>query len=194
MARNDTWSRIFRLKTASYRLTDLRDPQEKLSVRISGSRFVIWLTPPSNLSMKFHQCFHGERELIAPGLVGTGVVLSESWRCIAWLDPTRQPAMRSIPKSSVQSKQSSLRQTQFVCCISMCPHTAVDDTFYQKLHEIQRKAKRDDILILGDMSARVSWLSSNEAHLDRLSLDFRGSENGEQLLVMFDSYVPFARP
>lgn len=68
---------------------------------------------------------------------------------------------------------------------------ALNDCFYQRLHNLLRTGKRGDIVIFaGDMNARVVRLSSNQAHLgDTAGPDKCHFKNGERLLGLCSDHL-----
>lgn len=69
---------------------------------------------------------------------------------------------------------------------TVCGPDAIKDTSCQKLHDVLRTARRDDIVILAtDIIAQIVRESTIKVHLGgHCGLDYWRSEKGEQLLVL----------
>ena len=166
--------------------------------RIQDSSTIIRLTPPSNQSVMFHLRLSGDPEAQASGLAGVGVALSERAEAalIDWIPvDSRLCAVRLRGSCKISSRRQERRNLFVVSAYAPtdCSSDAVKDTFYAKLHDLLRKAKRGEVVILaGDMNARVGRLSSNEAQLGGpFGLDTCRSENGERLLTLCSEHRLF---
>ena len=166
--------------------------------RIQDSSSIIRLTPPSDPSVKFHLRLSGDSEAATSGLAGVGVALSDRAEAalLDWIPvDSRLCAVRLRGSCKVNSRRSDRRNLFVVSAYAPtdCSPDAIKDVFYQKLHDLLRKANRADIVVLaGDMNARVGRLSPSEAHIGGpFGLDSCRSENGDRLLALCSDHHLF---